>query len=124
MKTLGELIDSGEVKLGETKVAKESWYGSWCIPFFKDIDGYYVCQNQLGSTSTIHADDASTVYKVPKKKKRYWQWKVKCNGGQWLKPDYYLDEEGRDTSNAVYDSRWNRFERVKVEDDYVDVEVE
>jgi len=62
----------------------------------------------------------------PKKLKRYWQWKV-CPGRapaerRWLKDPEYLDESGRNTSGQGTYSRWEEMQKIKIEDDFVDVE--
>lgn len=65
----------------------------------------------------------------PKKKikKRYWQWKFKSLGsGYWYRLETYLDEEGRNTEDELapfYGKEWMSLEKIKIEDDYVEIEV-
>jgi len=57
----------------------------------------------------------------PEKTKRFWQWKL-CIDDMWFRCSAYYDDAGRTTKGECYRD-WGRMEKVKFEDDFVDVEV-
>jgi hypothetical protein len=57
----------------------------------------------------------------PKKTKRFWQWKI-CCGRAWIRGDLYRDDDGMATNGGFFPN-WCGMEKVKFEDDFVDVEV-
>ena len=58
--------------------------------------------------------------KKPAKKKRYWIWKVKIYA-YWSKSTSYISECGKKTDGNLYGAGWNDLEKVKIEDDWIDV---
>lgn len=76
-----------------------------------------------------YSDDPESFPKIElieqaKKKvtKRYWQWKI-CGSAGYYRFEHYMDEEGMSTNRSHrYDLR--SIERIKIEDDYVDIEAE
>ena len=57
----------------------------------------------------------------PTKTKRYWQWRVMAP--YWYRVDAYLDIEGKDTRGIVHHKDWMNTDRVKDENDFIDVEI-
>jgi hypothetical protein len=57
------------------------------------------------------------IYKEPKK--RYWIWKVKAPS--WFKTSEYLDDQGNNSLDDVWIENWDSVEKVKIEDDFVEV---
>lgn len=58
----------------------------------------------------------------PKQKKKYWRWKIGENTG-WYCHDHYLDESGLSTGGWRYINFWDDKQKIKVEDDFVEVDV-
>lgn len=58
----------------------------------------------------------------PKKKKRYWLWKVRQGKNGWEKTSTYVDEQGIDTAGQQVFLKWNiNGDNIKCEDDFVEV---
>jgi hypothetical protein len=59
----------------------------------------------------------------PKTKKRSWQWKIRDNC--WYRTSSYYDDEGMDTYGGQYSSNgddWHMLDKIKIEDDYIEVD--
>ena len=92
--------------------------------------GYVVTDESTGKRSLSWHEAEITgweikPYEPPKKKKRYWMWRVDTGGG-WRSSEYYLDDLGADTNNSssidVYGEEWEDIKKEKIEDDYIDIE--
>jgi hypothetical protein len=60
----------------------------------------------------------------PKQKKKFWQWKVKYSKeGAWQRPDTYLNDLGMATNGVAAWKDWQDLDKVKIENDFVEVEV-
>jgi hypothetical protein len=62
------------------------------------------------------------LYKKPKGKKRFWIWSV--NDSFWSKDLAYVDDKGIDTDGNTYYSAWDKLEKIKHENEYIDIEVD
>ncbi len=60
------------------------------------------------------------VYKEPKEKKRYWLWNIKGNIF-WYKGNNFIDDNGRTTDGELYGDNWYIKEKIKCENDYIDI---
>jgi len=58
----------------------------------------------------------------PKKLKRYFQWKLD-NGSGWFRRDEYICDNGQGTGGYDVFNNWSGLEKIKIENDYIDVEV-
>lgn len=61
------------------------------------------------------------LYVEPKLKKKYWRWRFN-NLGLWMPTPIYLDESGRDTTGLAYSNYWETADKIKIEDDFVEVD--
>ena len=93
---------------------------------FKNITGIDVgakdyCDGKIVEIE-VSDDEGWHPYTEPKKLKRFWQWKVR--GDYWYRPDFYLDDDGIDTAGSQFYTRntWESLEKIKIEDDYIEVE--
>lgn len=130
MKTLNELIEEELVKgkqLGtDLKVSNSSWqHGYFFVPHFKDAGGIWrgLDQNQeygyyTSNNKTWHP------YTEPKKKKKYWLWNLKDIDGAWYKTRVYYNDVGLDTSGNDFHSNWDDVKKQKLENEYIEIEVE
>lgn len=55
-------------------------------------------------------------------KKRYWKWYVEPFGEPWGEPDAFLDDFGRDTRNNYCFDEWDDMTKIKIKDDFIDIE--
>ena len=126
MKTLDEVIKEELYKgkkLGEMKLACKDWLSiKQCfVPFYKDRFGdWHGLTDEGYSQTTAPFDEGWYPYTEPKKLKKYWRWRVRSYC--WLKPDEYLDDIGVDTSGHTRYENWHSLEKIKIEDDYIEVE--
>lgn len=62
------------------------------------------------------------IWHEPKPKKRYWQWKLNVRG-HWFRNATYMDDNGFYSDGTRYfESReWDKMEKIKIEDDYIEV---
>lgn len=63
-----------------------------------------------------------SIYEPPKEKKRYWAWKIKV-GGYWYRNLNYMDDNGFRSDGSMHhlNTAWNEMEKIKIEDDFIDV---
>ena len=74
MATIQELIDSGEVVLGETKVFDTDWgITIWVIPHWFSGNRWR-CQDNFGGVYSVDCDLAMSVYKESVEMEDRWQW--------------------------------------------------
>jgi len=62
-----------------------------------------------------------SIYEPPKEKKKYYQWKIKTT--HWHRAEIYLDDNGIDTCGNLVFTYWSTLEKIRIDDDYVYVEV-
>jgi hypothetical protein len=77
MSTIQELIDNGEVVLGETKIQSKNWGSrSWVKVYFKDADSQeWICQDNIGDTcGTPYPRSDFQVYVEPVEMEDRWLW--------------------------------------------------
>lgn len=92
-------------------------YG-FSVGFENDPSGLYTWQ-KIKSDCSLEA---------PKEKvlKRFWAWRIKpSDHSHWVRGSCYMDDEGVFTSgDRPYGEKWSEREKIKIEDDFVDVEVD
>lgn len=60
-------------------------------------------------------------FEPPKKKKRYWLWSIK-EGDEYYKSLYYYDDDGLKTNDTRGLLDWHDLEKIKHEDEWIEVE--
>lgn len=84
---------------------------------------YSLPEDGSGSTGfSFGTEYTYSIHEPPKPKKRYWQWKLQ--GRTWVRHSQYMDDDGRCSDGTRYfESReWDRMKKIKIEDDFIDVE--
>ena len=131
MKTLDEVIKEELAKgkkLGEIKLVMKAWTNKkyWFSPVFKDIISNWHGFDSNNCHHFFYYDtDSWHPYTEPKKLKRFWLWAIKRQEDSWFKCSTYMDEKGFDSvAEGIFFKEWKSLEKIKIEDDYIEVEVE
>lgn len=84
---------------------------------------YFINEENENDVILVKDDILADDWEIKAEKKRYWQWKTN-DGDQWIRPRVYMDEEGRGTEGSNSFCDWASVKKIKIEDDFIDVEVE
>ena len=79
---------------------------------------------EIGDSALIWKEIfADCSLEAQKQKRKFYQWKVKKmhDDYSWQRIPMYLDEEGKDTLDRDYYNDWHNFEKIKIENDFVEV---
>ena len=96
MKTIQEMIDSGEVVLGKTKL--NLWKGDWFIPYFYKND--WVCDQEDKFILRVDSASKFVLYEEPKKLVPHWKW---IDPGSNIETcDYHTEPHDSYTIKAAY----------------------
>ena len=75
MSTIQELIDSGKVVLGKTKIVYGDYGLNWCIPQWVGHSGSFKCQREDSGVHTASSSDGPwSVYQETVEMEDRWLW--------------------------------------------------
>jgi hypothetical protein len=123
MKNQKEIMEA--LLRGETLIYKDKHLGNMEVILNKKRGNLVIKHDE----SFVISDVFFALFSVPyhwetKKKtvtKRFWIWNIK--EPHYRKTSVYFDESGMDTTGNFYRG-WNEYEKQKLEDEFIDVEVE
>jgi len=122
------MIDINNIKIG-TKVYYKNGrefevykitLESCCYPV---IDVMSIFGETILKESVVLSPDHCKDWSIepPKAKRKYWLWSIENYDGIWIKNYLYLDDCGMDTKGNRQYSRWEKLEKIKHENEFVEV---
>ena len=122
---VGDVVKYGE-QVGTVEAVHDCAVYVYTVRFTHDRSIAFTADGQRFTHDYEFFPRLELVEKREKPKKRYWAWKIKHPGiGYWHRVEDYVDEEGSRTDGKEYllggNKTWSSIEKIKIEDDFVEV---